>query len=357
MEVGLCSVRETPHTPVAHHLQLSENVHTKDFLTSAEGIAIITVDHQDRDFLKNPLKQEESEDEGFPYEGTSNSVSRVTPSDQLDEGFQMQELKKEEPEDDEYLYCEDCSLFFINKCEVHGPAVFIPDTRVPLGVPYRAKQTLPPGLVVQESSIPDAGLGVFNMGETVPVGVYFGPYQGDLVDCDEAMNSGYSWVVYRGDQCEQYIDGRREIHANWMRFVNCSCDNEQKNLVAFQYHGGIFYRSCRPIRPGQELLVWYTKEYAKNLSIAFGYIWKKKCSASVAINKSEYTMTIQTNWKRQLQVSVLHPIPTSLITKFKKRVNCLDCGRSFTRQSNVILYQCIHTREKAFFYTVWREIY
>ncbi|GAA6090142.1 histone-lysine N-methyltransferase PRDM9-like isoform X1, partial [Tachysurus ichikawai] len=87
--------------------------------------------------------------------------------------------------------------------------------------------------------------------------------------------------IYRAEQCEQYIDGRKEIHANWMRFVNCSCDNEEKNLVAFQYQGGIFYRCCRPIRPGQELLVWYTKEYAKNLSIAFGYIWKKKCSANV----------------------------------------------------------------------------
>lgn len=64
------------------------------------------------------------------------------------------------------------------------------------------------------------------------------------------------------------------------RFVNCSCGNEEQNLVAFQYHGGIFYRCCRPIRPGQELLVWYREEYARNLSIAFGYIWKKKCSAN-----------------------------------------------------------------------------
>ncbi|GAA6071207.1 histone-lysine N-methyltransferase PRDM9-like isoform X2, partial [Tachysurus ichikawai] len=194
MEVGLCSMRETPHTPAAQHLELSEDVHTEAFITSTEGRAIITVDHQGGDFLINPLKQEESEDEGFLHEGTSNSLSRVTPSDQLDEGFHMRQLKKEQPEDDKYLYCEDCRLFYINKCEVHGPALFVPDNAVPLGVPDRAKQTIPPGLVVQESSIPDAGLGVFNMGKTVPVGVHFGPYQGDLVDCEEAMNSGYSWV-------------------------------------------------------------------------------------------------------------------------------------------------------------------
>ncbi|KAF4083071.1 hypothetical protein AMELA_G00135850 [Ameiurus melas] len=103
MEAGLCAVRETPHTPPAQHLQLSEDVHTEAFITSGEGMSIITVDHEDGCFLRNPLKQEESEDEDFLYEGTSSSVSCVTPVDQTDGGFQMKHLKKEEPEDDEYL--------------------------------------------------------------------------------------------------------------------------------------------------------------------------------------------------------------------------------------------------------------
>lgn len=91
--------------------------------------------------------------------------------------------------------CGDCKAFFINKCEVHGPALFIPDTPVSLGIPDRARLTLPPGLKVQKSRISGAGLGVFNTGDTVSVGVHFGPYQGDSVNCEEAMNSGYSWVV------------------------------------------------------------------------------------------------------------------------------------------------------------------
>lgn len=59
----------------------------------------------------------------------------------------------------------------------------------------RARQTLPPGLEVEKSDIPDAGLGVFNHGETIPLGAHFGPCEGDLVDKEDAMNSGYSWVV------------------------------------------------------------------------------------------------------------------------------------------------------------------
>ncbi|KAK2850502.1 hypothetical protein Q7C36_009285 [Tachysurus vachellii] len=104
-------------------------------------------------------------------------------------------MKEEEADNEDYLYCEFCKSHFFNKCEVHGPALFIPDTPVPLGVTDRARQTLPPGLEIRNSDIPDAGLGVFNNGEIVPVGAHFGPYQGELVDREDAMNSRYSWVV------------------------------------------------------------------------------------------------------------------------------------------------------------------
>ncbi|XP_060761032.1 uncharacterized protein LOC132870983 isoform X3 [Neoarius graeffei] len=164
--------------------------------------------------------------------------------------------------------CEVCKSFFLNKCEIHGPPLFIPDTLVPMGVPDRARQTLPPGLEIQKSSIPDAGLGVFNKGGTVPVGAHFGPYQGELVNGEEAGNSGDSLVVYRSMQCEQYIDAKREMDVNWMRYVNCARNEEEQNLVAFRYRGGILYRCCRPINPGHELLVWYEEEYTKELSPA-----------------------------------------------------------------------------------------
>ncbi|XP_046713705.1 histone-lysine N-methyltransferase PRDM9-like isoform X1 [Silurus meridionalis] len=315
MDARLCSVREVAQISAAQHLQLTEDVHTDAF-----GLTIITVDDQDGDFLKNPLKQEESGDEDFLYCGISDEGTLNSPSCG---GFQI--FKKEDPEDDEYLYCEDCGSFFINKCEIHGPALFIPDTPVPLGVPDRARQTLPPDLVVQESSISDAGLGVFNMGETIPVGAHFGPYQGDVVDCEEAMNSGYSWVIYREGQCEQYIDGRREMHANWMRFVNCLCDTAEQNLVASQYHGGIFYRCCRPISPGEELVVGYTEEYTKNLSNAFDYIWKKKCSANEMQNDTNQTIYGQ-----------------------EKAHQCLQCGERFTERSTLVKHKRIHSKEKAY---------
>lgn len=91
--------------------------------------------------------------------------------------------------------CEDCRSYFANKCEVHGPPLFIADTPVPMGTPDRAMLTLPPGLEVGKSDIPDAGLGVFSKGAAIPLGAHYGPCEGDLVDREEAMNSAYSWVV------------------------------------------------------------------------------------------------------------------------------------------------------------------
>jgi hypothetical protein len=63
------------------------------------------------------------------------------------------------------------------------------------------------------------------------------------------------------------------------RYVNCARFDEEQNLVAFQYHRQIFYRTCRVIRPGCELLVWYGDEYGQELGIKWGSKWKKELTA------------------------------------------------------------------------------
>ena len=65
-----------------------------------------------------------------------------------------------------------------------------------------------------------------------------------------------------------YIDGRDELSSNWLRFINCARTEEEQNIVAFQFHGKIYYRTFRAVYPGNELLVWYGEEYAKDLGIA-----------------------------------------------------------------------------------------
>ena len=53
-----------------------------------------------------------------------------------------------------------------------------------------------------------------------------------------------------------------------MRFINCARYEEEQNLVAFQYHKNIYYRTIQHIYPGDELLVWYGDDYAMDLGIS-----------------------------------------------------------------------------------------
>ncbi|XP_071076169.1 histone-lysine N-methyltransferase PRDM9 isoform X2 [Desmodus rotundus] len=187
-----------------------------------------------------------------------------------------------EPQDDDYLYCEKCQNFFIDSCAVHGPPTFVKDSAVDKGHPNRSALTLPPGLRIGPSGIPEAGLGVWNEAADLPVGLHFGPYEGHITEDEEAANGGYSWLITRGRNCYEYVDGKDKSWANWMRYVNCARDDEEQNLVAFQYHRQIFYRTCRVIRPGCELLVWYGDEYGQELGIKWGSKWKRELAAGRA---------------------------------------------------------------------------
>ncbi|KAF7707782.1 hypothetical protein HF521_019000 [Silurus meridionalis] len=342
---------------------------TSDGGTSSSVGHVTPVELQNGEFWKKPLKEEETdEDEDFSYGGTSSSLEDLTPEDQQKLGLQII-LKEEEPEHDDYLYCEDCKSFFINKCDVHGPALFIPDVAVPLGVADRARQTLPPGLEIRKSSIPDAGLGVFNNSDTIPVGAHFGPYQGDTVEREEAMNSPYSWVVYQSEQSERYIDATSEMNSNWMRYVNCARNEREQNLVAFQYQGGILYRCSQPIEPGQELLMWYEEDYAKD--VTFDFLWNKKCSENnmnytflqiftCSLCPLSYTSEIYLHkhikrchyeeYLRRLNSGEIVGLPVNTSQGQLERHNyhCSFCGKGFTYQSALHRHQRFHTGERPY---------
>ncbi|XP_069482618.1 histone-lysine N-methyltransferase PRDM9-like [Ambystoma mexicanum] len=222
--------------------------------------------------------------------------------------------------------CEDCQTFFLEMCSTHGPPVFIKDTLVHGEQPNRSALTLPAGMSIGPSSIPFAGLGVWNEASTFPKGVHFGPYEGKITDDDEAANSGYSWVITKGRNCYEYVDAKDESTSNWMRYVNCARNEEEQNLVAFQYLEQIYYRTCKAINTHCELFVWYGDEYGKELGIKWNLTWKNHpprkaqhgtgvypCSScTMAFSNQEY---LSKHVKRKHPERLVEPVHTPCIRK------------------------------------------
>lgn len=72
----------------------------------------------------------------------------------------------------------------------------------------------------------------------------------------------------KGGKVSHIVDGTDEQQSNWMRFVNCARDNKEQNLVAMQFRGDIYYKTCVPVEAGSELLVWYQDGCAATMESA-----------------------------------------------------------------------------------------
>uniref|UniRef100_A0A3P8TXT2 PR domain zinc finger protein 1 n=1 Tax=Amphiprion percula TaxID=161767 RepID=A0A3P8TXT2_AMPPE len=109
--------------------------------------------------------------------------------------------------------------------------------------------------------------GVFSK-EYIPQGTRFGPLQGDIYTKDNVpkqANRKYFWRIYSGGQLHNFIDGYDVRRSNWMRYVNPGRSLAEQNLVACQNGRDIFFYTIRPVEPKQELLVWYSPEFAQRL--------------------------------------------------------------------------------------------
>eukprot|EP00064_Thunnus_orientalis_P002062 superscaffoldBa00000143_g2069 len=132
--------------------------------------------------------------------------------------------------------------------------------------------------------------GVFSK-EYIPQGTRFGPLQGDIYTKDNVpkqANRKYFWRIYSGGQLQNFIDGYDVHRSNWMRYVNPARSLAEQNLVACQNGREIYFYTIRPVEPKQELLVWYSQEFAQRLCSQQDDI-KQKYMSSDEDHEPEYT--------------------------------------------------------------------
>ncbi|KAM3861183.1 PR domain zinc finger protein 1 [Diretmus argenteus] len=129
----------------------------------------------------------------------------------------------------------------------------------------RAERSLPRNLALKRCGNSAEVLGVTSK-ELIPQGTRFGPLVGESYTNETVpknANRKYFWRVFSEGRLHHILDGLNEERSNWMRYVNPARGVEEQNLVACQSGPDVFFYTVRPLRPGQELLVWYCPEFAQ----------------------------------------------------------------------------------------------
>ena len=75
----------------------------------------------------------------------------------------------------------------------------------------------------------------------------------------------------------------------------------EQNMVAFQYCGELFFRTCRNINAGEELLVWYDDDYCCDGKELGGMNLEGTCIRST--ERSEQFLTRQTHMENVLSTT------------------------------------------------------
>ncbi|XP_055875602.1 oocyte zinc finger protein XlCOF6-like isoform X3 [Biomphalaria glabrata] len=176
------------------------------------------------------------------------------------------------PGDNGNIFSQERYLEYVDNLPEYGGLNIVPDAVVPSDSRKGededySKKTLPEGLVIKSSEIPEAGLGVFAT-KLFPSRTRFGPYLGKIEKNKiKAEKTGFSWQIYKNGKASHFVNADDPSNSNWMRFVNCSRSEGEQSVQAYQHRGQIYFIAPKAIQPNTEILVYYGDKYAKLLGI------------------------------------------------------------------------------------------
>ncbi|KAJ1166562.1 hypothetical protein NDU88_006961 [Pleurodeles waltl] len=244
------------------------------------------------------------------------------------------------------IWCTLCDQAYPSDCPEHGPVTFIPDTPIQ----SRARLSLPKQLMLQQS-VTGADVGVWAE-ETIPARTCFGPLVGRE---SQSLNiqgwtdkaTSHIWKMYYNNVLEFCIVTANENECNWMMFVRKARNPNEQNLVAYAHDRMIYFCTSRDIAPEQELLFYYSRDYARHIGVpeqpdVHVCHCGKECM-SYADFKTHLTSHVQNQEPRQTQNSN-HSAGHSKERKWK----CPMCQRAFSSPSKVNVHLMGHMGMKPF---------
>ncbi|KAK7112927.1 hypothetical protein V1264_012301 [Littorina saxatilis] len=105
----------------------------------------------------------------------------------------------------------------------------------------------------------------------IDYGHIFGPFPSHVTPADPAYLIGMLTNDKRPEALMLKMDpaGRREgLRAvDWLPYIQPARDSEEQNMEAYLKEGQVYFRALRIIKAGEEMLVWYSKDFAQLLDI------------------------------------------------------------------------------------------
>jgi len=198
----------------------------------------------------------------------------------------------------------------------------------------------------------------------IPHGTWFGPFEGKLVRLNETkdVNTEHMWEIFHDGEVSHYLDGRGEN--TWMSFVCCARHKVEQNLVVFQYHGCIYYRTIKDVHAGKELLVWYDNKYTQLLGLPIA--WndnrstggkrktgdecaskkkKEKVSPIPLLQKSDAKL-LSPSAKKQFEIETFSKRHQDLLSPsydLSPTIRCDKCFFSFYSKDHLSKHKCLNS--------------
>ncbi|KAM3921670.1 PR domain zinc finger protein 2 isoform 2-T2 [Leptodactylus fuscus] len=123
-------------------------------------------------------------------------------------------------------------------------------------VPEQVLRGLPEEVVLAPSAVDKLRLGIWAR-KQLPRGKKFGPFVGEKKKRSQVKNNVYMWEVYYPNLGWMCVDATDPQKGNWLRYVNWARSAKEQNLCPLEINRAIYYKTLKPIEPGEELLVWY----------------------------------------------------------------------------------------------------
>lgn len=262
-------------------------------------------------------------------------------------------------------FCVECDSASseTSPCLVHNPEyTTIGDTPIP----SRARASLPTCLYLKSSDTPlQKVMGVW-ANSKIKANSKFGPLVGKVSSSapgESKLGSLPEFKVIYSDKVDQY-DLEDEQECNWLKFVQMARTEAAQNMVVTQLGSEIFFFTTKEIYPGDELLFWYSKDYARFLGVPVSPETKKVKTCYVCgkvfvgrLNLRAHQKLVHADVvKRKWNCNMCEQGFTSS-AKLNDHMNihmgikphtCQVCGKRFTDQSNLRQHLHTHTNVKRF---------